>query len=229
MARIKQGSTLGDLRGKLGSQVVSSNASGGYIKGLVPPSKVRTANVQPVRLTFRDFVRAYSALPEADREYWRDWAALPAQARLDYWGDPYYLTGQQQFIAVNQVLYTGGQPQLDTPPVGGYPASPPVVSVVLAGSGSVDPCDLTYGALGADTLQVHFFGQVFHGLGRLSATGTFRFLLALTEAAGDTVDIKTMLEGIFGSLPDSFTLFGQWYSMSSEGLRSPVNAGRWSV
>lgn len=229
MARIKQGSTLGDLRGKLGAQVVSSNASGGYVKGLVPPSKVRTANVQPVRLTFRDFVRAYSALPEADREDWRDWAALPAQARLDYWGDPYYLTGQQQFVAVNQVLYTGGQPQLDTPPAGGYPASPPAVSVVLAGSSSGDPCNLTYGALGVDTLQVHFFGQVFHGLGRLAATGTFRFLLALDTPGGDTVDIKPRLVTVFGTLPDSFTLFGRWCSVSSEGLTSPWAAGRWSV
>ena len=116
MAKLKLSSLLADLRGRLGASVISSNASGGYVKQYKRPISRHTPLTSQARHYFSTCSFAWSLLSPLQRDSWRAWAQLPFNARLDWFGDAYFLSSREMFFSVQTLRLMADQVISPDPP-----------------------------------------------------------------------------------------------------------------
>ena len=114
MARIKFGMMMTDARGKLGGHVFTKARSGATVRTKVTPVNPKSVAQGAVRSRFASLSQSWSSLSEAQRLAWN--ALALATGKTNIFGDKYFPSGKNLFVAVNSnILLAGGTIINDAP------------------------------------------------------------------------------------------------------------------
>ena len=140
MAKIKLGSTLADIRGKINGHVFSKNRAGNYIKTKTSPINRNTSAQAIVRAFFSTLTKAWKGLTAAQRASWN--SAVNNFKRINSLADDVILTGHQLYISINRRIQTiGGSTISDAP----FPETvAPVATASVAAAAGAATMDLAY-------------------------------------------------------------------------------------
>ena len=170
MASIKPGTTVVDIRGKIGDLVYSRNNAGPFIRERIDPTPSSTQLQLDQRTLLTSISRAWSAtLTEPQRKTWRQYAR--SWPRLNRWGQPSVNTGQCAFVRANAYIYRVNQtfPFTSAPPAG--PLPPPAFNFTADGA-----ADTVTIALPPITFPVPFAGlRLYAFVGPCTAAGVNYF------------------------------------------------------
>jgi hypothetical protein len=126
MAKIKLGSNLADIRGKLNGHVFSKNRAGNYVRNKVTPVNPRSPSQMASRTLFALYASKWRSLTAAQLNAWA--AAVTGYAKTNIFGDLHNPTGLQLYIKVNINLVASGGSAILTP------AAPKGVNVITLGA-----------------------------------------------------------------------------------------------
>lgn len=129
MALIKFGGGVVGMAGKIAGNVYARNRYGQYARSWAKPTNPRTALQTAVRALASTLGDAWqSALTDAQREAWRDYAAaVPMKNRL---GETMLLSGFNHYYRSNAALLNAGLPRVDDgPTVLSLPAQDPTFAI----------------------------------------------------------------------------------------------------
>lgn len=228
MAILDPSSPLAAVRGRVGANVVSSNATSGYVKAFVPPTLKRTPAQQEQRLLFSQLSQNYGNLGVTDKALWKAAAALPQWQRTDWFGNPYTLTGQQLYLSVNSDRRRVGAFDLSQPPLSSTPAAPPTVTGILQYQGSGAPSLLSLNPpFPADAAYVFVDVQPRLGAWPEQPNGPLSPFYAFTSGGATSVDITSLLNERVGYVPFSFFLMARVYSVTADCVRGPAQSYVW--
>jgi len=145
-AKVKFGSIIVGMRGKIGGHVASRNRGGDYLKTKVTPNNPGSVDQVTQRNHFTASAQAWKGLTAAQRLDWN--SATQNFVGTDIWGDAKVLSGFQLFCRLNNYLRTIGQSVITSPPV---PAAVPAfTSFTMAASTGGGTITLTFApAIGA--------------------------------------------------------------------------------
>jgi len=106
MARVKFGTVVTGIKGKVGGQVFQQNRYGWTLRQKpVPTGNLKVAQM-PRRQALLAVAQHWRTLTDAQRTGWND--AAPSWPHLDPFGDPVQLTGFNLFCMVSMNLIQGG-------------------------------------------------------------------------------------------------------------------------
>lgn len=151
MAKIKFGSFVTDMRGKIGGSIYSKNGSGSYVKNLTVPINPNTSRQQAVRNDLKQLSQLWRTASDEERKAW-NMAALN-QPRQDDLGNTYTQSGFNMFVGVNMIgkalggAVKANPPQPTPPPDLGdielvYDAVTPAIN--MTESGAAVPADTSW-------------------------------------------------------------------------------------
>lgn len=123
MARIDQNGTLAQTRGKQGGVVVSSNASGGYVRSWVMPRRPLTYDQWLTAVQFRNIAKMWSELPAGDKADWSAEAESTVWERADWFGQPYQPSGLNLYMMIWTWYYRLGGTTAAPLPSGSLPVA----------------------------------------------------------------------------------------------------------
>lgn len=208
MAKIKLSSLIADLRGRLGTLVVSSNGAGGYLKPLKIPVNPRSSKQTSARDMFARLCWSWSKLSASDRADWSTYAAQSDNTRYDWFGDPYLPSARAQFFSINTARLWAGESVAETPPTGALPA------VLPSMGGGIDTIAATFdsyisalAAFDASILWVHAALSVVSLTARTTPALPFRVIgIHATSGTWPWV-VQSEVADITGSVPNN----GSWW------------------
>src|SRR5689334_14742391 len=105
MGKIKLGSIVVDIRGKVGGHVYSKNRGGSYMKNKVTPSNPQTSSQTSIRAVFTSLSQGWRDLTN-DERLQRE-SAVQGFARTDVFGDVKNPTGNTLYIRLNMNIING--------------------------------------------------------------------------------------------------------------------------
>jgi hypothetical protein len=198
MAKIKLGSNLADIRGKLNGHVFSKNRNGNYIRNKVTPVNPRTAAQSAVRLAFALISSLWRAMTAANRASWINGAS--DFSKKNVFGDTNILTGLQLFQRINNNLNNVGISMLDTCPVNYGVESSILVSVACSKTANTMSMVLS-DAVGSKT-KLKLFATPGLSAGRNFVKSQLRQIGIVDSDAATPVDIKADYLSKYGALPE---------------------------
>lgn len=141
MAKIRPTSPFEDIRGRVGGLVYSSNRAGSYVKSLSVPPRQPTQPQQASQSELTRVVQLWRTLAEETREAWDAYALEPENARTDYWGNPFFISGLNWFTIIQRyALYLGATLPVSVPALP-PPQQPPAMLV------RIDPMQTAGGSM----------------------------------------------------------------------------------
>lgn len=195
MAKIKLGSNLADIRGKLNGHVFSKNRNGNYVKTKTNPINRRTTAQGAVRAFFSTLTKGWRSLTDAQRESFN--TAVENFRKHNSLAESIVLTGHQLYIALNRNLQTIGSALITS--------APAVITVDPITSASVDAdvSDatqmLTYApAIPAGQKMVVYATRPLSA-GKKSNSQDYKQIGVYVTADASPLDITTEYEAIFGA------------------------------
>jgi hypothetical protein len=129
MAQIKLGSSISDIRGKVGGDVFSKNRTGNYIKQKKNKKGLNTLPWQQQKVRVGAMSREWRNLSDEQRSAWRD-AALTFTVKNKV-GDDVNMSGFQYFVSVNSTQGKMNNEIMFNPPIDGsyfYPTDLQIIS-----------------------------------------------------------------------------------------------------
>lgn len=230
MARVNSASQVADTRGKIGGTVVSSNAQGAYMKSFVPPTLCRTPAQQAQRAQFARYCEVWQGLTPELHALWNATAALPGYERLDWWGNPYSMSGQNLFLATATLLIRVGVPVPLVPPLSGIPPPPPLATAALQHSESLPVSTIALSPpYGAGVAYVLIDAAYRIPRAATSPGGPLTPFYAFTAPAVGPVNVQDLLEQKWGYLPPGGHVFAQVFSMTANGRCSLPVSYTWRI
>lgn len=226
MAKIKVASPLSGIRGTLGGLVFSQNQSGTFCRAWSRGANVRSAAQQPPRIALATLPAEWRSLSQTQRDAWDTYAANSAQEKTGPFGDPYYVSGWNWFVAVAQWRATVGQSVASAPPSSSTPAAPTITALTI----DEDPAD-TSSITFSGTPFSAAYGVVFLAFAAANsalAMPTARALVALTIATGSGASTFSFpdLEPVFGVLQENQSAYAWAYTQTTDGRRGAPDTFR---
>ena len=114
MARIKFGMMMTDARGKLGGHVFTKARSGATVRTKVSPANPKTSAQGAVRSRFATLSQSWRNLSEEQRIAWNNKASTVGKTNI--FGDTYFPSGKNLFVAINTNILTAGGSAINIPP-----------------------------------------------------------------------------------------------------------------
>ena len=115
MALIKFGMMMSDARGKLGGHVFTKARSGATVRTKVTPVNPRSFAQGAVRSRFGTLSQSWRDLSEEQRIAWNNKATTVGKTNI--FGDAYYPSGKNLYVAINTNILTAGGSPVNIPPV----------------------------------------------------------------------------------------------------------------
>lgn len=191
-AKVKFGSEVVDMRGKIGGHVYSRNRGGAYKRTKVTPTNPQTTFQSAVRNRLAAQSQAWSGLTAAQRAAWN--AAVNDWTRTDVFGDSLVPSGKNLYTRLNNNLQSVGEVVITSPPLA------VAVEQVIAGAfimtnGGAKTIAYT-GTTGASNIQIWATPGLSAGTNN---PGTkYRLLESIDGAAVSPADISSSYEARFG-------------------------------
>lgn len=192
-----------NARGKLGGTVFSANRGGSYLRNKGIPLNPQTGDQTTARNRLTNYSQNWRALTAAQRD---DWNAMTANyTYTNSLGQPYTLSGQELYIALNAGLTASGASAITTPLL------PAGVEPMETGSGAA--------AAGAQTFTLTFTPTpvpantkwMVYATPGLSPGKTFvknrlRLITSLAAATATGASIAAAYIAKYGSVPAAGSL-----------------------
>ena len=208
MAKVKLNSLLADLRGKIGSTVFSSNASGFYASLPKTPRQPRTTMQSEYRNAFSYLSAAWTDVSVSDKALWTTYAERADNARLDWFGDTYYPSSRNQFISLNLCRLMAGESATETPPTSDLPLALPEMGGMYSPENDPDVSFVTnMDSFDASIEYVHVMLSAWPRPGRLSPVLPARFIAIIPTNLFPDVDISPVSSVLFPLSGQD----GRWY------------------
>lgn len=201
MGKVKYGSGIAEIRGKVGGSIYSRNKGGAYVKNFASPTNPQTALQIAVRQKLNDVSRLWSTISGSQRNNWNEVAATIAFT--DSLGEAYYLSGFGLFCKCNLNLESVNiasilEPYVDMSvpkAVDGFSTDPDVngPAMPISSDDATVPVDHSY--------VVH--ATVQHSPNKVNMNNFFKHLTYYASAAVfDTADVAAAYEAKFGALQE---------------------------
>jgi hypothetical protein len=148
MAKIKFGSTVVNMSGKIGGQVYSHNAAGAYLRNIGTIAVSPSAAILAARERFATVTTAWNTLTDEQRQSWG--SATVNYLRKNVFADVYTMNGFNLFTSVNITRLLIGEAILLFPP---FPEKPAIIEGLIfepAGGGLDFRIDAIPSAVPAD-------------------------------------------------------------------------------
>lgn len=197
MALIKPGGIVGQISGRVGGDVYSSNRYGRYVRnGSIPITSTTTEAIN-AKGRLATVSQAWQGLTAAQRAAWASWAQTnPVVNRL---GDSVVLTGHAAFVKCNTVLYYLGAAQIDDPPLSTAPV--PLVTLTQSCDIGAGTFDLTYTATPLAADEYLYIRTAVVDSHAINYVQNLLKLVGVSAAAqASPFDHQTLVEGRFGTL-----------------------------
>lgn len=221
MAVIDKTSSWYSIRGKVGGLLVSSNAQASYIRAVRPPAMSATPSQTVQRSEWSSMFGIWRSLGSTIQGLWNTAAAGPDYVRLDWYGQPYHMSGLNLFFSLNRVTRGAfGTTQIG-PPISAAPNAPPVSTFALRSSTGLNDCTwTTTGAWHASIAALRLMAHASFNGSQLSSQSSPKLVRYWLRSISSPASIRTQLETSFGALPLSYRMFFTVESVSSEGRLS---------
>jgi len=193
MAKFK--SIYGQISGKLGGSIFSSNKGGSYIKAFKVPTNPATAKQSAVRNKLSNVAKAWQALTEDVKNRYRSWAE--DHPVLDRLGESIYISGfaWYQKLAFNSLNVGGTLSGLEAPEEHEFT----IVSAEVTDNDLLTDVEITLTDAVPSDEAVIIRAQVFESAG-IKNPGRLKQIKVVPPSAAAVVSIKTELQNTFGTL-----------------------------
>lgn len=225
MGKLSDESILSGVRGKTGGLVVSSNATGGYVRPWFMPRVPRTPEQTAWVAKWNGWVQQWKTLDSGGMAAWSTASEDSVWTRTDWFGQAYQPTGFNLWLIVQSMRDSVGLGVTNTPPSPVPPAG--VISCVMQYPGwSSTSFPAVYfspaGASGVAYAQVEF--APFNGPYGARQNKPFRPLWAGAYEAGSWIDVSAKVAAVVGRL---YAWSGVWYRW--RGLSSQCVPNAWQT
>lgn len=221
MARVKFGSLVVGVRGKVGGLVFTAGSAGAYCKPWASVANKRSVGQVTRRTSLSAAPQAWRALSGAQRAAWASWAADPAQARVNSLGVTYYLNAFQAFNSCYLRAAAAVLTPLSDPPVGSVPSMPTIVDLVFGAVATVPTCTVELdGAEFDPTDRAVIEAVALVGSARQVQYAGFVQVFNAAVPGGDIVDITAPLTARFGAFGEGWQVFVRVARETDEYQRS---------
>lgn len=217
MARVKLNSLLADLRGRLGSVVFSSNASGGHCYIYTPPIRRKNSRNASPELFFSTLVSSWSYLTPIQRAAWSTYAQQADNERQDWFGDPYFPSSRAQFISINMARLQSSYALTAVPPAGALPAPLPAFSAGVFSSSDVSDSYIDPNtAFDPSISYVYVSGVIAFSSARTTPPSDPHFFSIIPVTDPWPLVLNSYFSAVYGVVPDSGAWWIRLYPVSSE-------------
>ena len=205
MARIKFGMMMTDARGKLGGHVFTKARSGATVRTKVSPINPRTSAQGAVRSTFGTLSQSWRSLSEEQRIAWNSKAATVGKTNI--FGDTYYPSGKNLYVAINTNILTAGGSPINIPPAD--VVLPDVLLSGIAFDSLANSLEVSLESLVNPTGNTAIvFCSPCLSKGVFNASGKERFVTAVNLSGTSTVaDIYDAYVAKYGALQSGSKIF----------------------
>lgn len=196
MASILYGGPATDIRGSSGGNTFSRNASGAFMCRRTKGIRKNTAEQSVRKGHFATISSSWKMLTEEQRQAWI--LAAPNYPRLNRFGQPITLTGQQAYMLINTNIQLIGSNLFTDPPVW-TGIDTPVISSIQAQNGSPYLQIHFATTLEADVYQIIYASQQLSpGVNFISSK--LKLIDCSTNGAVSDLDISDLYITKFGTL-----------------------------
>lgn len=219
MAKLLFSSVVDGVRGRSGGVIFSANAAGPYIKRFAPPIVSNTSSQLFRRSTFSNMGGLWRSLSNAQRQAWRDYAKLPAQAKTDSLGNTFFLNGWQWFVSCNSSLALVNRSPIANAPVIAVPGAPTIGGLIVTAPGTASNSQ----AINVASFSTHDAIIEMNwtpNVSKLVASNrNFLFVVGVQNASlVASLDLGN-LQSIFGVIQAGSFWISRVYAQTSEGRR----------
>lgn len=190
------GALAGQLSGSLGAIVAGHNRYGTYFRNRSIPVKVTSEAAAAAKARFRTVTRAYQLVDAGSKLGWGTWAVNNPVA--DVFGAASPLTGHAAYVKLNSRMLLLDKALISAPPVIAAPSA--LTSITLTadiGAGGVKVAFTPTPVAAGFGLWV--WAAVVESSGVKYVQNLLR-MIGTWEAAASPMDIKSYVEGRFGTL-----------------------------
>lgn len=195
MAKIKLGSNLADIRGKVNGHVFSKNRNGNYVKTKTTPINRHSTAQGAVRAFFSTLTKGWKSLTDAQRASFN--TAVENFRKQNSLAESIVLTGHQLYIALNRNLQTIGASVITSAPA--VTTIAPVTSFVVDADVSDATQVVTYApAIPANTKMLVEATRPLSA-GKNSNSQDYKKIGVYVTADVSPLDITSAYEAVFGT------------------------------
>jgi len=197
MALVTAGPVVGQVSGRLGSNVFSRNRYGSYVRNGTIPITSTTEYALGAKARMTAATQAWQLLTAGQRLAWNQWGqSNPTVNRI---GQSILLTGHAVFVGIHTRLAAGGFATILTPPM--IPAPPPLITCALTADLVIAGWELVYTVATLDTNDVLWMEAcVADSAGINYIENLIRFIGVSGLAEPSPYDNLTAIESRFGTL-----------------------------
>lgn len=227
MAIVQFGEIVTGIRGTIGGITFSAGPSGPIAKTYSKPARTITPpqSLQRARLSLQ--VATWRTIGDSAQAAWAVWAADAAQARTNSLGETYYLSGFQQYCAVNSRLALVDEAARTLPPTTTVPTAPTISGGVAAlDAGTIDLELLWVSGTFPSGYAGIFEVAITPGAGRLTAPKTLYIMTAKVDPGDTGEDLSTPTIAKFGTANAGDTAWVKSYIQDDQGQRSAASLTR---
>lgn len=218
MAKIKLGSNLADIRGKLNGHVFSKNRNGNYVKTKTNPINRHSTAQSAVRAFFSTLTKGWRSLTAAQRASFN--TAVENFRKQNSLAESIVLTGHQLYIALNRNLQTIGSAVITAAPA--VTTIAPITSASVVADVSDATQVLTYApAIPAGQKMIVEATRPLSA-GKNSNSQDYKKIGVYVTADASPLDITSAYEAVFGT---GWKVAGQkvFYRIKEVGTTSGIS------
>lgn len=217
MAKIKMGSIVTDMSGKLGGHVYAKNKGGNYVRTKATPSNPQTPAQMSIRGIFASISSGWSALTDAGRESFNGFVS--SYGRTDIFGDLRNPTGKALYQRLNNNLAISDQALLSACVA---PIVVPFANLVGANA-SVAGADFNATLDGVTTgSKVLIFATPSLSKGTKFVKNRLRLIKISAGAIAGDFDFKADYVSKFGALTAGANIYVGVKVINANGQSSPI-------
>lgn len=217
MAKIKMGSMVVDISGKLGGHVYAKNKGGNYVRTKATPLNPQSTAQMAIRGQFASISSRWSELTDPQRESFNGFVS--SYATTDIFGDIRNPSGKALFQKLNQNLVNSGQAQIDVC------VAPSNVSFANVIGASVNVANETFlvDSQGDTTGQrILFFATKPVSAGTKFVKNDMRVIGVVNGQVGQAIDIWAEYTAKYGNITLGSNIFLGTRVINANGQASPL-------
>jgi hypothetical protein len=197
MAIYTPGPAIGQISGKIGNTVFTSNRYGQVIRTRTIPTLVQNDYTNAARGRLAALSQDWGDLTDAQKEAWRTWAQVnPVVNRL---GASVILQPSAAYIQLNARILQAGGTQIDDPPTIGAPSAISGMTLTAETVPDLISVAWTSGALGANE-KLAIWAAVLDNPGRTYYRNLLKLVKICAAATATPQDAATEITDRFGTI-----------------------------
>lgn len=224
MAICKFGTSVTGIRGTLGGATYSANKAGPYLRAWRMPALSQTSLQTRQRAALSRYGQLWRGMTSSLRADWGTWAALAAQARTNALGETYYLSGWQQFVAINQARFQVALAPTTAVPTIAMPNTPTILTLSAYATGGSANTTMTVNTNAFALKYGLVFAMLVNSIGIYLVPRSWRLIWYTSATSATSFNLQTAVDATFGLARVGQRLILRAHAQSLDGLRTSYTA-----